>query len=367
MKVLYVINGFDPGGAEHGLLTLVKDGYFQGHELTVFGFCRGKGDLATRVGDAVSSNPLVLATKDTRITPVGAIRGAAALVSLFRREQPDIVVLSLKQANVIGRFLLVFFPKIYCVAFEHIGRYRARRVQWLYPKLLRLLSFRVDEVWADCKQTLLETRTYFSARQRTETVVPLFRAEPKGRYKRDFGLHDPLRLVAAGRLTARKNFGRLVEAVSILRRSRDVELAVFGDGDERARLEELIAEKGLPDRVRLMGYHDRWFEHQAALSADMFVNLSDTEGFCIVVAEAMAIGLPVIATDVGGIRDYGMDGENMLKLSGPDSQNLVEAVHRLAEDAPLRQALGKSARAAMIQSYSPGITASLSGKCRTRK
>ena len=51
-----------------------------------------------------------------------------------------------------------------------------------------------------------------------------------------------------------------------------------------------------------------------AIEADIFLNLSEAEGFCIVVAEAMLAGLPVIAVDVGGIRDYGLDGENMLKL-----------------------------------------------------
>ena len=54
--------------------------------------------------------------------------------------------------------------------------------------------------------------------------------------------------------------------------------------------------------------------------ADIFLNLSEVEGFCIVVAEAMLAGLPVIAVDVGGIRDYGRDGENMLKLSAPNAE-----------------------------------------------
>jgi len=55
----------------------------------------------------------------------------------------------------------------------------------------------------------------------------------------------------------------------------------------------------MADTVSLKGYKPGWFEF--AREADIFVNLSDTEGFCIVVAEAMSVGLPVIATDVGGI------------------------------------------------------------------
>ena len=59
------------------------------------------------------------------------------------------------------------------------------------------------------------------------------------------------------------------------------------------------------------------------------MNLSDTEGLCIVVAEAMAAGLPVVATAVGGIREYGRDGQNMLKLDSPDVTELVAQLDRL--------------------------------------
>ncbi len=53
MRILYFINGFDPGGAEHGLLTLVESGFFSGHELDIAGMCRGRGDLAETLRRAV--------------------------------------------------------------------------------------------------------------------------------------------------------------------------------------------------------------------------------------------------------------------------------------------------------------------------
>ena len=75
------------------------------------------------------------------------------------------------------------------------------------------------------------------------------------------------------------------------------------------------------------------------------------EGFCIVVAEAMLAGLPVIAVDVGGIRDYGLDGENMVKLSTADAQGARAAILRLIADSSLRERLGRQARADMLQGY----------------
>ena len=89
------------------------------------------------------------------------------------------MVLSLKQANVVGRLAALLLPRLTCVAFEHIAEYRARRLQRLYGPLLRLLSTRVDEVWADCGETLEETRRYFPPRRREEARDPPLRRGAK--------------------------------------------------------------------------------------------------------------------------------------------------------------------------------------------
>jgi len=66
----------------------------------------------------------------------------------------------------------------------------------------------------------------------------------------------------------------------------------------------------------------------------------------------MLAGLPVIATDVGGIGDYGTDGENMLKLPSPSAGALATSIVRLAEDESLRRRLGRQARTDVLRRYS---------------
>lgn len=348
MRILYVINGFDRGGAEHGLLTLVENGAFEGHDLRVLAFCRGRGELAERIAARLGKRVQFVTNGDT-LTRWACAAGFFSILRLAFSFRPQKMVLSLKQANVVGRLAALLLPHLTCVAFEHTAEYRARRFERLYAPLLHLLSTRVDEVWTDCAETLEETRRYFARRRRTGHVIPLFVAEGQGPFKTNYAMGSRLRLATAGRLAARKNLALMIEALATLREDVDVRLDVYGDGPEKHAIEALLVEFGLQERVTLHGYCADWVRH--ATDADIFVNLSEVEGFCIVVAEAMLAGLPVIAVDVGGIRDYGRDGENMLKLSAPDAQGARAAILRLIADSSLRERLGRRARADMLRGY----------------
>ena len=332
-------------------------------------FCRGRGDLADRIAARLGKRVHFVTNRDT-LTAWACAAGFFSILRAALSFRPQKMVLSLKQANVVGRLAALLLPRLTCVAFEHIAEYRARRLQRLYGPLLRLLSTRVDEVWADCGETLEETRRYFRPRRREGHVIPLFVAEEQGPFKTDYALGSRLRLAAAGRLVERKNLPLMVEAVGALRGEVvHATLDVYGDGPQKQAIQTLIVQLGLEDCVTLHGYRTDWVT--AATKADVFLNLSDVEGFCIVVAEAMLAGLPVIAVDVGGIRDYGRDGENMLKLPAPDAQGTRAALLRLMRDSFLRERLGRQARADMLQGYDAlacrqQVAQALSSPSRTR-
>jgi glycosyltransferase involved in cell wall biosynthesis len=349
MRILYVLNGFDQGGAEHGLLTLVENGAFEDHDLRVLALCRGRGDLADLITARLGKRVQFVTNGDT-LTLWACLVGFFSILCASFRFRPQKMVLSLKQANVVGRSAAMLMPRLTCVAFEHTADYRARRFQGLYGPFLRLLSRRVDEVWADSAETLENTRRYFLPRRREAHVIPLFVAAGNAPFKTGYRLRSGVRLAAAGRLVAGKNLGLLVEAMVLLRgHDVDVTLDLYGDGPERQAIETLLVDRGLRDHVTLHGYRADWLTQ--AIEADIFLNLSEAEGFCIVVAEAMLAGLPVIAVDVGGIRDYGGEGENMLKLCGPTAGDTATAILRLMRDPRLRERLGRQAREDMLHDY----------------
>jgi glycosyltransferase involved in cell wall biosynthesis len=349
MRILYVVNGFDRGGAERGLLTLVESGAFEDHDLRVLAFCRGRGDLADKIG-AVLGKRIQFVTDNDTLTFWACSAGFFSILRTAFAFRPEKMVLSLKQANVVGRSAAIFMPRLTCVAFEHVVEYRASRFQGLYRPLLQLLSRRVDEVWGDCEETVEETRRYFVSRRRARHVIPLFVAESHAPFKTDYATGSSLRLAAAGRLIVRKNVPLMVAAVDALRREGvDTRLDVYGEGPERQAIETLVVERSLQDRVFLHGYRADWVTQ--AMEADVFLNLSEAEGFCIAVAEAMLAGLPVIAVDVGGIRNYGRDGQNMLKLCAPTAEDTSTAILRLMSDRRLRERLGRQAREDMLEHY----------------
>jgi glycosyltransferase involved in cell wall biosynthesis len=162
----------------------------------------------------------------------------------------------------------------------------------------------------------------------------------------------------------------MIEALVALREEEvDATLDIYGDGPERQALEALILQHRVQERVTLHGYRRDWIT--LAVQADIFLNLSEMEGFCIAAAEAMLGGLPVIAVDVGGIRDYGREGENMLKLAAPDAEATGAAILRLVQDSALRERVGRQGRVDMLRGYDmvacrQHVAEALSSASRTR-
>ena len=245
MRILYVLNGFDQGGAERGLLKLVESGAFEDHELRVLALCRGRGDLANAIADRLGQRVQFITDRDT-LTLWACSAGFFSILRTSFAFRPQKMVLSLKQANVVGRSAAMLMPGLSCIAFEHTAEYRARRFQWLYGPLLRLLSIRVDEVWADSAETLENTRRHFLPRRREGHVIPVFVAAEHAPFKTEYGLGSRVRLAAAGRLVAGKNLALLIEAMVLLRgHDVDVTLDLYGDGPERQAIETLLVDRGL--------------------------------------------------------------------------------------------------------------------------
>jgi glycosyltransferase involved in cell wall biosynthesis len=151
--------------------------------------------------------------------------------------------------------------------------------------------------------------------------------------------------IAAGRFVERKGFPRLVDAFEPVARDHpDWQLHIYGKGEQQRLIERKIAKHGLEDQVVLKGHTDRFDE--ALAGASVFVSGSHSEGFPMVMVEAMSYGLPVVSFDIPrGPADLIVDGKNGRLLSDDDMAGYAAALRQIVEDDDLRRRLGEGAQA----------------------
>ena len=149
------------------------------------------------------------------------------------------------------------------------------------------------------------------------------------------------RLLYVGRLVAKKNVAALIEALDAVRSTTnmDVALDVVGSGPEEADLRRAAARPGLAGHVSFHGWRERSELPTFYRSADALVLPSLNEGMSNTVLEAMACGLPVIATDVSGTRELLGNGEAGIVVPAGDVDALRDAVVDLLEDGAKRSKL----------------------------
>lgn len=153
--------------------------------------------------------------------------------------------------------------------------------------------------------------------------------------------------VFVGRLTTQKGVDLLLRAWGLLAEPR--ELILVGDGAERSSLEALCCELKLNHVTFIGSTNDvRSYLQQA----DFFVLPSRSEGIPNAMLEAMACGLPIVASHVGGIPDVVEDGESGLLVPPEDAPALVGALNRLLADSDLRRGMGQKARERVVSDYS---------------
>ena len=327
----------------------------------VIRFCAPLGPTAT----AVKALLRRIAALGRAVSPVfqaySLVRRARRLARVARQERADLIVSFITLPNVLAVLAKVLFrPQLRVVVTVHDTTSRilmhsnlrphervALRllVRWLYPRADRVVA-----VAEGIKQDLV--RSFGIPGERISVVhnpidIQTVRAKatepvadpwftPRGR---------PL-LVAVGRLVKLKGFEFLIRALPLL--GADVRLAIVGDGEERKRLEAIAEECGVLDRVHFLGLQPNPWQFMAR--ADIFVLSSLTEGLPRVIGEAMALELPIVATDCApSLREYLGEEEAGLIVRPEDPSALAVAINRLLGDDVMRKELGQRGRSRVAQ------------------
>jgi glycosyltransferase involved in cell wall biosynthesis len=292
------------------------------------------------------------------VAPTRDVAALLRLVRLCRRERPAIVHTHTSKAGFVGRLAarIARVPVVIHQPHGHIfyGYYDTRRTT-AYVALERLAAR-----WSDRIVTLTDLgrdehlAQRIGRREQFVTIpsgVPVrdlqARAPGKVKARTQLGVSpSAFVILGLGRLVPVKGFDLLVEALARVKPKIDeVSVVIVGDGPERDRLAARAAELGVADRLVLAGAvvaPEALALHFAA--ADVFAAPARNEGMGRALVEAMALGLPVVGTAVGGIPSVIGDDVAGRVVAPEDVDGLADALLDLASDSRLRSKLAEAAR-----------------------
>ena len=288
------------------------------------------------------------------VAPLADLTALAELVRLIRRERPAIVHTHTSKAGFIGRLAAVIAraPAVIHQPHGHIfyGYYSPRRTA-VFTALERQAARWTDRIITLTDRGAQEHLARGIGRAEQYVAVPSgvptaelrAAAPPRGEARARLGLDpDAFIVVGLGRLVPIKGFDLLARALpAVVAQIPSARVLLVGDGAERAHLGVIAASMGVAERLQMTGETTDVASYLAA--ADVVAVPSRNEGMGRVIVEAMALGLPVVATAVGGIPDVVTDGECGRLVEPEDVDALAAALIELGRDPALRRKLGEAA------------------------
>lgn len=342
MKILYIIGGLGVGGAERQLLYLVE-GVARLADVTVVSLSGSDVALLPEF-DRLAGVQTVLCSKRPGLDPMLIPR----LVALLRCERPTIVHTYLRTAGYWGRVAACLAGVPIRIASERNVEVERGRCANVLDRILSSVTDRVVVNSAAIRDYLMNAERLAPAKiEVIHNGVPVSRLllEPEVRtVHRELGLWELEYVVAfIGRLAPQKNPGLFLEmAAAVLRSGLKCGFLLVGDGPLRATLTDQARTLGIQEAVRFTGVRND--VPRILRLVDLLVLTSDWEGLPNVILEALAAGVPAVATDVGGVGELLADGVTGYVVPRRDLSTLVNRVIGMLSDRGFRAECGRRGR-----------------------
>lgn len=292
----------------------------------------------------------------------GGVLALWRLIWLLRRERPRIVHTHAAMGGTLGRVatLLAFARAADRPALVHtfhghsLTGYFSSRTAGVYRAIERCLARRTDMLVAVSPEVRDELVRLGVAQADRFVVIPLgldlsaFLDDTNWADRRsalraelDLGAQDEV-VTLIGRLVPIKRVDRFLRVARLLAARPRARFVIAGDGELRAKLVSSAEARALGDRLVWAGF--RRDIADVCFASDVVVLTSDNEGTPVSLIEAQAAGVPVVGTDVGGVRSAVRDGETGLIVAPDDEQQLARAVAAILADGALATRLGRAGR-----------------------
>jgi glycosyltransferase involved in cell wall biosynthesis len=316
MRILFITTGLGRGGAEMQLVLLALRQKSCGHDVTIVSMLPPRA-FEEELGAA--EIPVVcLRMRRGLPNPLACV----GLARIIKRVQPDVIHSHMVHANLLARITRIIcrMPVLICTAqnvYEIATREKVVKDYSIRDFLYRITDSLADVTTQICNAgatRYLRVKATSSQRMRViYNAVDVKRFTPDSRLRlekrRQMNLNGEWVWLAVGRFEEAKDYSNLLRAFSEVRRSRPTDrLLIAGEGPLRGEIEAEIRGLALDCSVNLLGLRKDVAEIMQA--ADAFVMSSKFEGLPLVLIEAHASGLPIVATHVGGNSEVVLDGES---------------------------------------------------------
>ena len=361
MKILFVIDSLGAGGAERSLAELLPALEDAGIEPIIACLDHRTYGVEAEV---------VASGADVRFLPRRPVARLRELRRIVAKESPDLIHTTILASNLVGRLASIGSPatvltSLVSTPYAPIRR-QDPRVRPLALSAIRLVDIATArrltdhfhaiteavKSWAVTEMGLNPSRITMVHRGRNPDRLGEPGSERRRSARLSLGLRDDDEVVVTvGRQEFQKGQRYLLEAVAALAPRRPhLRLLIAGRrGASSPELDRLLAVPELAGRVHVLGHREDVPDLLAA--SDLFAFPSLLEGLGGSVLEAMALGLPIVASDLPAIREIVEQGENALLVPVAAADELAEAIDRILQDPSLARAFGQRSREIFLERF----------------
>jgi glycosyltransferase involved in cell wall biosynthesis len=348
-SICFLITGLHVGGAEVQVVSIAKRLHSLGWKADVISMLPLEGTLPDelRLGNvAVSSLNMRRGVPDPR--------AFVRLLTILRRLRPSILHSHMVHANLLARAVRLVWrePKLICTihSVNDGGRWRqlAYRATDAIPELTTACSRAVAARFVKIRSVSPDKMLVLP------NGIDVVRFQPNENIRlsirNSLNIESQFVWLAVGRLDAPKDYSNMLQAFSQVPNA-DTQLLIAGTGPLHGEVDRLIKELGIADKVRLLGFRNDIPELMNA--ADGYVMSSQWEGLPMVLLEAAATGLPIVATRAGGNDEVVMHGKSGVLVPVQDPSALataMEQIMRMSDDQMI--SMRRAARQYVVATYS---------------
>jgi len=351
IRILHIIPNFGPGGAERLVVDLMENTDKECFEVAAISLYPQSGTIFER--EIQEKKLMVYYLNKHRGLDLRII---LQLYYIFKTFKPHVVHTHL----YVLRYALL--PMLFCrvpvrvhtvhnVAQKEVDKV-GKLVHWIAFRLGRVIPVSISQEVANTVKALYGKNIYTPV---IYNGISTMRFIPKVERK-NIKEEEDVVLLHIGRFAPQKNHLLLIEAFAqVVKEFPTMRLWLVGDGSLRPEIERVVKEKGLEEKVLLLGIRDD--VPKLLEDSDIFALPSDWEGVPLTILEAMAAGKPVIATAVGGVPELIEDGVTGILVPPRNHEALTKGILCLAKDSALRKRMGEAGQKRALGKFDISKTA----------